>query len=58
MTPSRLGVIRSFELLVYAARTLRATAAPSTTSTKSSKSFFTLTSSAGWSRHCTGAALA
>jgi hypothetical protein len=40
----------------YAVRTLRATAAPSATSTKSSNSFFTMTSSAGWSRHCTGPA--
>ena len=54
----RTGAIRGTRCLVvflYAARTLRATTAPSATSTRSSNSFFTMTSSAGWSRQRTGA---
>jgi hypothetical protein len=56
MTP---GITRRHsvsERIDYAARTLRATAAPSATRTKSNNNFFTKTSSAGWSRHCTGGA--
>jgi hypothetical protein len=58
MTPGSPGVIhgRAFRAFVYAARTLRATAAPSATKTKSSSNFFTMTSSAGWWRHCIGGA--
>jgi hypothetical protein len=48
MTPGRAPASFTIEQIVYAARTLRATAAPSATSTKSNNSFFTMASSTGW----------